>query len=177
MSTTTATATATAGGNPPPLLNPTELVSTITTVLKSSNTTTSALHAALSPYLPHLTPPVIHSILSSPALHHQPSAVLVFLNWAHSQSTVKSFTPLPLPPLISLLSTLISHHKFDDAKSILQSQISAEHPHHQLHRHLLHPAPPLPPPSKALLNTCIFAYCRSGWPHLAAQIFQENEAP
>ncbi|PIM99275.1 hypothetical protein CDL12_28235 [Handroanthus impetiginosus] len=45
---------------------------------------------------------------------------------------------------------------------------SLNNPHH-----LLHPAPPLPPPSKSLLETCSFAYCRSGWPHSAAQFFKK----
>ncbi|XP_057811586.1 pentatricopeptide repeat-containing protein At2g16880-like [Salvia miltiorrhiza] len=53
------------------------------------------------------------------------------------------------------------------------SAIVSEHPHHHLHRYLLHPARPLPPPSATLLNTCIFAYCRSGWPHLATQLFKK----
>ncbi|KAL6527095.1 hypothetical protein OROGR_016185 [Orobanche gracilis] len=153
-------------------MNHTQLVSTITDLLKEPPAATSSvLNDSLSPYLPQLTPPIIHSVLSSSALHRYPSALLSFLSWARCHSAVKPLTLLPLCPLLSLLNSLISHHKFNDANSILHSQILSEHPHHQLHLHLLHPARSLPP--KALLDTSIFAYCRSGWPHLASQIFKK----
>ncbi|KAL2453090.1 Pentatricopeptide repeat-containing protein [Abeliophyllum distichum] len=161
----------------PPLLNSTELISTIINLLKSTvkRNQNSPLHDTLAPFIPSLTPPIIHSVVSSPSLHHFPSILMSFLTWVHSH-TLHS-PPLPLPPLLSILSSLLSHRKFNDARRILQTHIVSDHPQHHLHRHLLHPSPTLSVPVESPLRYVNFSLLSLGMAPPCCPDFQENEAP
>ncbi|KAH7862192.1 hypothetical protein Vadar_001267 [Vaccinium darrowii] len=160
--------------SPPPLsrkppLTPPQIVGTVIAVLTSN----TASLASLSPFIPHLTPPLIHSILCSKTLASRPTALLSFFTWAQSHIPALTIDPTQtLPSFLTILSSLFSHNKFVDAKSLLVKFISADR-RHFLHQSLLHPVRSLPRPSKALLDTAVGAYVQLGNPHLAIQIFKK----
>ncbi|GFY84574.1 pentatricopeptide repeat (PPR) superfamily protein [Actinidia rufa] len=155
----------------PPPLTPPQIIRSVTSVLTSNNASLSSL----TPFIPHLTPPLILSILSSKTLASRPTTLLSFFKWAQNHIPNLNHNPSQaFRPLLSLLTSLLSHYNFVDAKSLLIKFLAID-TRRDLHRLLLHPANSLPrhfSKARVLLDTAIGAYVQLGRPHLAVEIFK-----
>ncbi|KAL9299665.1 Pentatricopeptide repeat-containing protein [Arabidopsis thaliana] len=147
-----------------------QLLKTLTSILTSEKT---HFLETLNPYIPQITQPLLTSLLSSPSLAKKPETLVSFFQWA--QTSIPEAFPSDSPlPLISVVRSLLSHHKFADAKSLLVSYIRTSDASLSLCNSLLHPNLHLsPPPSKALFDIALSAYLHEGKPHVALQIFQK----
>ncbi|CAK8569348.1 unnamed protein product [Lathyrus sativus] len=157
MNTTTGTGGGDVDGNEQ------QLIKTITTMLTNHQ---NPQH--LQPFIPHLTLPIIISILSWKPLHSHPQTIVSFFKWF--QTNAPSTLSVSPKPLLTLLPPLLSHRKFSDAKSLLLDFISSHHPRHSLHSRLLRSDHSIP---KLVLDTSIAAYVFSQQPQLAFDIFNK----
>uniref|UniRef100_A0A1J3I837 Pentatricopeptide repeat-containing protein n=1 Tax=Noccaea caerulescens TaxID=107243 RepID=A0A1J3I837_NOCCA len=147
-----------------------QLLKTLTSILTSERT---HFLETLNPYIPHITQPLLCSLLSSPSLAKRPETLVSFFRWAQTSIPEAFASDSPLP-LLSVVRSLLSHHKFADAKSLLVSYIRTSDASLSLCNSLLHPNLHLsPPPSKALFDISLGAYLQAGKPHVALQIFQK----
>ncbi|KVI06902.1 Pentatricopeptide repeat-containing protein [Cynara cardunculus var. scolymus] len=161
----------TSSSPPKPPLNPSEITQNLTKIL-AKNPPSISLISSISKFIPHLTPVIIHSVVSSQTLKSNPQILLNFFKI--SQLHAPSFSngsPATLPSFFVVLQTLFAHNKWADAKTLLLNFIGAD-TRHRLLRTILHPSRDIPRLSKALYDTAIGAYIQMGYPHLAMIVFR-----
>ncbi|KAK1300281.1 hypothetical protein QJS10_CPB13g00527 [Acorus calamus] len=140
-----------------------DLIQKASDILTSNHPKTS-LQDSLSPYSPRLTPTHIPDILTRCNPTPNPSKLLTFYHLCNSQIPLFSSH---LPSLLTLLSVLLHHRHYSEAKSLLVSFIHRDRPHNHLLRALLHNHHPNF--SCLLLNTSVSAYIEARGPILAAR--------
>ncbi|CAI0442861.1 unnamed protein product [Linum tenue] len=154
-------------GAPPATSVTPQLVEVLTKIL----TTEKEPLQKLSSYIPHFSANsnLLVSLLSSNTLARMPTTLLSLLKWsqAHLPETL-SRSPLPL---LLVISSLVAHHKFVDAKTLMTSFIASDKLN-SLHYHILHPDSRTRV-TRGVYDLSIGAYVAAGRPHDAANIFRK----